>query len=58
MKKSIQSLLALVGCVVAGCGPAIACAPIATPTPEPSTILLVTGAGGALLLIRRFRNRK
>ncbi|MGA7415673.1 MAG: PEP-CTERM sorting domain-containing protein [Bryobacteraceae bacterium] len=30
----------------------------ASPVPEPSTVLLVAGAGGALLLIRRLRNKK
>jgi PEP-CTERM motif len=28
------------------------------PVPEPATILLVAGAGGALFVIRKLRNKK
>jgi PEP-CTERM motif len=31
---------------------------VPTATPEPSTVLLVAGAGGALILVRQLRKKK
>ena len=40
---------------------AVTCLPVMAqtqPTPEPSTMLLVAGAGGALIIIRQLRKKK
>ena len=57
MRKTVFTAGIALGCLAA-CLPAFAGAPAPNPTPEPSTILLVAGAGGALLVLRQLRKRK
>jgi hypothetical protein len=58
MKHSISSLAATVACLMAACLPALAAAPAPSPSPEPGTILLIAGAGGALLVAHQLRRKK
>ncbi len=54
MKKAVERIFWVVACMAVTSVPALA----QTQTPEPTTIWLVAGAGGALLVIRQLRKRK
>jgi hypothetical protein len=56
MRTNLLTLAGVAACLIGSCVPALA-VPVAT-TPEPSTILLVAVSGGALLAIRKLRNKK
>ncbi len=58
MKKSILRLTVTAAFLIAYCLPALAGGGAQNPAPEPSTILLVASAGGALLVIRQLRRKK
>ena len=55
MKSVVASAFWVAASLAVTCVPALA---QAQPTPEPSTMLLVAGAGGALIVIRQLRKKK
>lgn len=55
MKTNLLTLAGMAACLMASCLPALA---VPVVTPEPSTSLLVAGAGGALLILRMLRKKK
>jgi PEP-CTERM motif len=58
MKNAVLTLGSAAACLAGACLPAFAGGTVASPVPEPSTILLVAGAGGALIVIRQLRKKK
>lgn len=58
MTKPLTNWFGLIAAVAGFCVPAFAGTPVQSAAPEPSTILLVAGAGGALLVIRQLRRKK
>jgi len=58
MKKTVFTISNALACLAAVCLPVFAGAANPGPVPEPSTILLVAGAGGALLVYRQLRKKK
>ena len=53
-----MNMMKALACLAVACLPAVAGGAVPTPAPEPSTILLVAGAGGALIVIRQLRKKK
>lgn len=58
MKNAVTFLCGAMACLALGCLPALAGATAPSPVPEPSTVLLVAGAGAALVVIRQLRKKK
>ncbi|MGA7415674.1 MAG: PEP-CTERM sorting domain-containing protein [Bryobacteraceae bacterium] len=58
MKKAVLAIGSALAWLAAAGGSAFAGVANPSPAPEPSTILLVAGAGGALLVIRQLRKRR
>ncbi len=58
MKRVMASAFCLAVLLAASWVPAFAGVANPSPVPEPSTILLVAGVGGALLLVRQLRKKK
>jgi hypothetical protein len=58
MKTSIFTLAAAVACMLGSAGLMFAGSVAPVAAPEPGTILLVAGAGGALILVRKLRKNK
>ena len=55
MKNTLASAFWVAASLAVTCLPAFG---QTQPTPEPSTMLLVAGAGGALIVIRQLRKKK
>lgn len=58
MKRNLLTLAGAALCLMSCSLSVFAGGTQVAPVPEPATILLVAGAGGALFVIRKLRNKK